>query len=272
MEKQPDMDLYLLPCGNCNFPDLLRNSELLLARNDWCLPDIYKNSKTITVSGKDYRVCPDAVAKNSNFFASMFSSFREKNSEIIPIDVPCPEVFNQILPFLHSGLLDYRMVTLKNCCKLIRIADYLDAQILLDHLKVIVAVNHKLIECSGDFSSLNLPFNFIQETIIENDQYFESSKAKAEFLFLWSRDFRESQTDLEMVASLVKKQINAVGAEMNYLFFKNLKDLNPELFACLDCLNLLGMWESQEEGVKRKAFTNDADIEYSRQRRFRIGW
>mmetsp|Transcript_960 Transcript_960/g.1200 ORF Transcript_960/g.1200 Transcript_960/m.1200 type:complete len:296 (+) Transcript_960:91-978(+) len=244
-----DSNPILLPGGS------LPPAKIGQRSKEWKLPNpnIYKNTKILVVGEKQYEICPDALSLHSGYFRSMFSSFQEKKSETISLELPNESIFADLLPFLHSGLIEYQLVTLENCCRMVRLAEYLSCEKLLDHLMECIAANLSIVQHLDEFCSENIPLHFIVKLFSVNRQStIDSPKSTIEFLFKWSRDYSSSQINLEEIAALVKKYAIGAAKGMSLAELKSLKNANPYLFSSLDCLDLLSLWESEEQTLKRK--------------------
>jgi len=255
--------IYLLPNGHLSSTSVEKCDDTWSTMGEkWSLPNHFSTTRTLEIEGQRYEICPEAVALHSSYFSSMFSRFfQEKEKQNIPVEIPHPEHFPELLPYLHSGLIDFRLVTVDNCFKLVRLADYLGLDKLNNYLQRVVLANHQLLSSCPDFCSMNIPLHFMQSLMSFCDHHFEDQKKKLQFLFKWSMDFKDSGASLAGIETMVKMVLqeeknkrsekNSVLRPWNIQTLVNLKLLNKELFQALDCLDLLSLWEAENGNLKR---------------------
>ena len=126
---------------------------------------------TVQVNDKLHKFSAASLREHSVLFETMLDSTADM-SKPVPLGFDVEDVcFDAIVPFLHTGplgfklaalvlrllglagTLDYRMVTDVQFVRIAKLAEYLDAKALLDHLRGIFSANFDELVKMKDFTS-----------------------------------------------------------------------------------------------------------------------
>ena len=172
---------------------------------------------TVQVNDKLHKFSAASLREHSVLFETMLDSTAD-TSKPVPLGFDVEDVcFDAIVPFLHTGplgfklaalvlrllgfagTLDYRMVTDVQFVRIAKLAEYLDAKALLDHLRGILAANFTELVNMKDFTSKAMSYRVMHRLL---EGFAGKEDDRLTILAHWSRDWDGDRTDTRIIGTL----------------------------------------------------------------------
>ncbi len=172
---------------------------------------------TVQVNNKLHKISAASLREHSVLFETMLDSTAD-TSKPLPLGFDVEDVcFDAIVPFLHTGplgvklaalvlrllglagSLDCRMVTDAQFVRIAKLAEYLDAKALLDHLRGILSANFDELVKMKDFTSKDISYRVMHRLL---EGFTGKEDDRLTILAHWLRDWDGDRTDTRIVGTL----------------------------------------------------------------------